>query len=188
MPQIGEFTPAFLKFLWFRSFLSCSGEVGCTLNTGSSISVGYQMYRRTSSPDSGVNRALALPFLINLGRKEGRTSTARMALSSQRCSCPGARCMSIYLLPNTKSFPSVVIFFIVDFHPVLHCHPLACSHFFVSSSLFVQSCLRALPLSRPLRLLPESVLVALARVAIRAILALRSLMTLLTCQLNQLTD
>lgn len=114
---------------------------------------------------------------------------ARMALSSQHCSCPGARCMSIYPLPNTTFVFSLCHpLFIVDFHPVVHCHPLACSQFFVSSSLFVQPCLRALPLSRPLRLLPESVLVALARVAIRAILALRFLMTLLTCQLNQLTD
>lgn len=76
----------------------------------------------------------------------------------------------------------------VDCHPVVHCRPLFTVDPVFLHFCFVQSCLRALPLSRPLRLSPESVLVAVARVPIRAILALCSLMTPLTCQLNQLTD
>lgn len=153
---------------------------------------GYHVYPRTYSPDSGVNYAFSFfLYLVNVGRKEAlglcwwhfpRTVAPSPASIASRLFIPSR--------PLSTSFPCVILF------PL--CHPLLvylrsvillCTVTLLFRHLcVVQSCLRALLSSRPLRPSPESVLVAAARVPIRAILVLWSLMMPLMCQLNILTN
>jgi hypothetical protein len=105
--------PVFLKFLRFCSF---------ELLRRSLLYVEYsifdfgwistlEMYCRTSSPDSGVNRALALQFLINLGRKEGHRRRGwhllrNVAPALARAACSFILCPAQCLFPLSSSFPS----------------------------------------------------------------------------------
>lgn len=185
-------------FIW-----SCPVKVGCALNTGSSISVGFYVYRRTfmhipripGSTTPGSSGLWISLFLYQgcqcWGRERGEGSTriASMALSSHSCSCPGKHCtMSIYPFSSTVTIlPHLILLFsfrqsfIVPPYHLVYCHSL------FQHLCFVQSCLRVLVLSRPLRPSPENVLVAATRVPTRATLVLCSLMMPLTCQLNKLT-